>query len=106
MQLILLLSLYIFSSSYTTLLAEHFLGERMKKNQMGGVCSTYGWGGEEMHIEFWWEKMLSSKIGVGKRIILKWHFKKWGRGVDWSDLAQDRDTWWALVNVLMNLLVP
>jgi hypothetical protein len=26
--------------------------------------------------------------------------------VDWIDLAQDRDRWWALVNTLMNLQVP
>jgi hypothetical protein len=24
-------------------------------------------------------------------------------GVDWMDLAQDRDQWWALVNTIMNL---
>jgi hypothetical protein len=29
----------------------------------------------------------------------------WG-GVDWIDLAQDRDQWRALVNTVMNLLVP
>jgi hypothetical protein len=27
-------------------------------------------------------------------------------GVDWIDLAQDRDQWRALVNTIMNLLVP
>jgi hypothetical protein len=27
-------------------------------------------------------------------------------GVDWIDMAQDRDRWWALVNVIMNLQVP
>ena len=27
------------------------------------------------------------------------------RGIDWVDLAQDRDRWWALVNVVMNLQV-
>jgi hypothetical protein len=26
----------------------------------------------------------------------------WG-GMDWIELAQDRDRWWALVNVVMNL---
>jgi hypothetical protein len=27
-------------------------------------------------------------------------------GVDWMHLAQDRDQWWALVNMVMNLRVP
>jgi hypothetical protein len=27
-------------------------------------------------------------------------------GMDWIHLAQDRDQWWAVVNTLMNLLVP
>jgi len=26
-------------------------------------------------------------------------------GMDWIELAQDRDRWWALVNVVMNLWV-
>ena len=29
-----------------------------------------------------------------------------GGGVDWIDLAQDRDRWWALVYTVMNLRVP
>jgi hypothetical protein len=29
----------------------------------------------------------------------------WG-GMDWIDLAQDRDQWRTLVNVVMNLWVP
>jgi hypothetical protein len=29
----------------------------------------------------------------------------WG-GMDWIDLAQDRDQWWTPVNTVMNLQVP
>jgi hypothetical protein len=31
--------------------------------------------------------------GVDERIMLKWIYRKWdgGRGMDWIDLAQDRD---------------
>jgi hypothetical protein len=38
---------------------------------------------------------------------IKMDFKDvgWG-GMDWIDVAQDRDRWWALVNVVMNLRVP
>jgi hypothetical protein len=38
-------------------------------------------------------------------IILKWMLEKWG-GMDWIDLAQDRDQWRALVNTVMNLWIP
>jgi hypothetical protein len=41
-------------------------------------------------------------LGVDGRIILKWIFKKWDRGMDWIDMAQDRDRWWAVVNAVMN----
>jgi hypothetical protein len=27
-------------------------------------------------------------------------------GIDWIDLAQDRDRWWAVVYMLMNIWVP
>jgi hypothetical protein len=42
---------------------------------------------------------------VDGRIILKRMFK-WDEGIDWIDLTQDRDRWWALVNAVMNLRVP
>jgi hypothetical protein len=41
-------------------------------------------------------------------VILKWIFRK-GEGeggMDWIDLAQDRDRWQAVVNEVMKLQVP
>jgi len=45
--------------------------------------------------------------GVDGRIILRWIFRKWDwGGMDWIELAQDRDRWRALLNAVMNLRVP
>jgi len=45
--------------------------------------------------------------GVDGRIILRWIFRKWDvGGMDWIELAQDRDRWRALVNAIMNFRVP
>jgi hypothetical protein len=47
--------------------------------------------------------------GIDGRIILKWLFKRLdggGGGIDWSNLAQDKDKWRALLNTVMNLQVP
>jgi len=43
---------------------------------------------------------------VEVRIILRCRFKKWDMGKKWIELAQDRDSWQAGVNTVMNLQVP
>jgi hypothetical protein len=65
----------------------------------------------EVHTRFWWGDLREADhledLGVDGSIILKWIFKKWdGGGMDWIDMAQDRDRWRALVNAVMNLRVP
>jgi hypothetical protein len=76
---------------------------------MDRVCSTNG------------EKMNSHRILVGKpdgKRLLSRSRRKWADnikidlreigwdGVDWIELAQDRDQWRALVNTVMNLRLP
>jgi hypothetical protein len=37
---------------------------------------------------------------------IKMDLREEGGGVDWIDVAQDKDQWRALVNTVMNLWVP
>jgi len=32
-------------------------------------------------------------LGVDGRIVLRWIFRKWHGGMDWIELAQNRDRW-------------
>jgi hypothetical protein len=44
--------------------------------------------------------------GVDGRIILKLILEKWDRGMDWIDLAKNKDRWRVVVNAVMNRRVP
>jgi hypothetical protein len=50
----------------------------------------------------------SEDLGVDGKIILRnMDLREIRFGdVDWIHLAQDRDRWWTLVNIVMNLRVP
>jgi hypothetical protein len=43
--------------------------------------------------------------GLDGRVILKWIFEKWVGSMDWTDLAQDRDRWLAVVYAVMKCRV-
>jgi len=68
------------------------------------------WGREEACTGYWWgnlrEKDHRGDPGADGKIILRWIFRKWDLGgMDWIELAQDRDRWRALVNAVMNVRV-
>jgi hypothetical protein len=75
---------------------------------MGSECGTYGrqekgiqgFGGRDLR-----ERGHLEVLVVDGSVVLKWIFNKWDGGMDWIDLAQDREKWWAIVNVVMNLRV-
>jgi len=76
---------------------------------MGGACSMYG--GEERRIQYVWEKP-EGKRPLGKTRH-RWEdnvqlgLQEVGcGGMDWIEVAQDRDRWRALVNTVMNFRVP
>jgi hypothetical protein len=64
------------------------------------------WRGEAC-AEFWWgnprERDYWGELGVDN---IKQILRSGMWGMDWVELAQDRDRWRALVNAVMNLRVP
>jgi hypothetical protein len=74
---------------------------------VGGACGTHGRG----------EKSVQGFGGKGKKpfgrprrrwedgIIVDFRETGWGVGVEWNQLAQNRDRWRVLVNTVMNLWV-
>jgi hypothetical protein len=62
----------------------------------------------EVYTEFSWgnvrERDHLEDPDIDGRIILKWEVGC--GGMDWIDLAQDRERWRAPVNAVMNLRVP
>ena len=59
---------------------------------MGRACGTYG--GREC-TRFWWGNLRErdhwGDQDVDGRIILRWIFRKWDVGMDWIELAEDKD---------------
>jgi hypothetical protein len=58
------------------------------------VRKWFGWGDRRKGCHF-------ENLGVERRIILKWIFKKWN-GEAWTVFIQLKDRWRARVNVFIN----
>jgi hypothetical protein len=64
-----------------------------------------------MYIGYWWESQKETRpLGRPRHrwvdnIKMELGNIEWD-GMDWIDLAQDRDQWRALVNTVMNFRVP
>jgi hypothetical protein len=67
------------------------------------------WGRGEAFRGFWWGNLMGPLGRPRHRwedsIKMDLQELECG-GMDWIDLAQDRDRWWAVVNAAMNLRVP
>ena len=66
------------------------------------------WGRGETYTGFWWGKPEGKRpLGRPREDNIKMDLQDVGcRGLDWIELAQDRDRWRALVNAVKNLRVP
>jgi hypothetical protein len=68
------------------------------------------WERVKVYTKFWWVNPRKGDHlkdqNVDGRIILKWIFDNWDGGVDWIDLAEDRDRCRAVMNAVVNRWVP
>jgi hypothetical protein len=68
-------------------------------------------GKGEVHKGFWWGNLREidhlEEPEIGGRMTLRWmDLQEVGcGGMDWIDMVQDRDSWWKLVDDVMNVRV-
>jgi len=75
---------------------------------MGGACGAYG-RGRRVHRVLVGKPEGKRPLGRPRRRWednIKMDLREVGGGKAWMELAQDRDRWWVLVNMVMNFRVP
>jgi hypothetical protein len=65
------------------------LDDQFEKNETDGVCSKYG--GQERCIKGFGGKILIKETRHRWKDYKLDHLRKWDGGMEWIDLAQDRD---------------
>jgi len=83
----------------------------IKSRRMRWAGQVARMGREEANTEFWWGepegKRPLRRPKLRREDNIKMDLQEVGcGGMDWIDLAQDRDRWRTLVNAVMNLRVP
>jgi hypothetical protein len=83
----------------------NYLGDQIKKNEIGGMCSMYK--GLERCIQCFSGEIFLGRLRCRWKGSIKMDLQEVGWGVViWIALAQDRERWRVLVNAVMNLWVP
>jgi len=76
---------------------------KIKEGEMVGACGTYE--GEEKWIQRFggeaWEKVTTRKTQTIKVNLTEVGLE----GLDWIQLAIDRDSWWTVVNTVVNVSI-
>ena len=85
----------------------NYSGDKIKKDETGGACSTYGVGDSTQALCWVNLKQAAQKIWAETEDNIKMDLKRiiW-EGVGWIQLARDRDKWRDIVNAVMSLGVP
>jgi hypothetical protein len=80
----------------------------IKKNieEMDSQGMWHVWETGEVLTGFWWEDLMETSplevVDVDGRVLLKLIFVKSDGGMDWIDLARNRDRWRAVVKAVVN----
>jgi hypothetical protein len=95
----------LYNEEFNVLYFSQNIVQVIKSRRMRWVGHVACLGRREAYTGFWWgnlrERDHLGDSGANRRIILEWIFRMWG--VDWIELAQDRDRWQALVKAVVNL---